>query len=354
MKTTRIQILAHALLFAVVFAALSAALPRRASNEIAHKFDQFAARAAEYDVVFVGSSHVIFMVDPEVFDAEMAARGHPVKSYNMAFEGMSALPANEVLRQVLKVPGARPRWVFAELKPWHPELRPHQLYADRHVWWHSPAATLQACRAAWVWNLDRRETARTLGQHLHHAFLNYWPAGKAFPVLEGLPPSEYPAPGARGFISMEDWFAGRPNAVKSLQAVLQDTAAYKEAVARVAQEARNFARTGEAPPLRESAAWHDFHRAAFAGQIALARRHGAEMAFLYSPAVSNPRQSYTLANFTGDAPVFNFCDPARYPEFFERRNRFELSHLNARGATLYSRAIAHAFADHLDALEGRT
>jgi len=352
MMISRTHILAHALLFAAVFAALSTALPRRASTEIAHKFEQFAAHAAEYDVVFVGSSHVIFMVDPEVFDAEMAARGHPVKSYNMAFEGMSAIPANEVLRQVLKVPGARPRWVFAELKPWHPELRAHQRYADRHVWWHSPAATAQACHAAWVWGMDRRETARTLWQHLHHAFLNYWPAGKAFPLLEGLPPPEHPPPGDRGFLSMEDFFADRPGPAKSLQATLEDTDAYKEAVQRVAQEVRQFRETGTPAPLRESPAWHAFHRAAFEGQIAMARRHGTELAFLYPPAVSNPRQSFTLAGFTGDAPVFNFCDPMRYPEFFERRNRFEYSHLNARGAALYSRAIAHAFADHLDARRG--
>ena len=336
------------LIFLSVFGLCMASLPRRASSEIQHKFEQFRAGAHEYDVLFIGSSHVIFMIDPQVFDAEIAKRGYPLRSYNMAFEGMAALPANEVLSRVLAMPETNLQWVFVELKQWHPVMQPHQLYSDRHVWWHSPRATLQACRSVWAQPGEEKHRLRATGEHLYHMMLNYWPLGKAYPLLFGPPAPEYPEPGPRGFLSMEQHLAGRPQAVERFRADMGDVAKYEAAVEKVRKAVNDFAQDPEPDWAGDMQPWYGLHRDFYAQQRAAVEEAGAEIAYIYPPSVSNPRISLELSAFTGGDAVFNFCDPDRYPSLFAWDKRFEYSHLNSRGAALYSRMVADAFADYLD------
>ena len=46
------------------------------------KFEYFAERKDEFDAIFIGSSVTAYGIVPEVFDAEMQARGHDFRSFN--------------------------------------------------------------------------------------------------------------------------------------------------------------------------------------------------------------------------------------------------------------------------------
>lgn len=69
---------------------------------LAERLSEFRKAADSYDVLFFGSSRVFRGIDPKVFDAEMAERGHPLRSYNLGFPAMRPHELNALLRRVLQ------------------------------------------------------------------------------------------------------------------------------------------------------------------------------------------------------------------------------------------------------------
>lgn len=51
------------------------------------------------DVLFIGTSHMTFGADPVTFDSVMAEKGHPTRSYNIAYEGESIVEMQSVLER---------------------------------------------------------------------------------------------------------------------------------------------------------------------------------------------------------------------------------------------------------------
>lgn len=82
------------------------------------KLAYFRQGKDSYDVLFFGSSRVVCGLVPRRFDAEMAALGFSVRSFNFAEYGMRPHEAEAVLDEVLAIAPARLRWAVIELNEW--------------------------------------------------------------------------------------------------------------------------------------------------------------------------------------------------------------------------------------------
>ena len=105
--------------FFIAFAAscglLGQCLPFPQVLIVRDKIEHLARHGDDYDVVFIGSSHIQGQVMPSVFDAMASRGGVHVKSFNAGVAGMFAPEDGYMVEQILKRPHHRLRWVFFEL-----------------------------------------------------------------------------------------------------------------------------------------------------------------------------------------------------------------------------------------------
>src|SRR5262249_20465185 len=74
--------------FAAVCAGLRAVAVPAGGEVIGGKLEYWRAHGAEYDTVFVGSSHVLRAFVPAEFDRVTAAQGVPTKSFNFGVQAV--------------------------------------------------------------------------------------------------------------------------------------------------------------------------------------------------------------------------------------------------------------------------
>ena len=79
------------------------------------KMEYLSRHGDDYDVVFIGSSHIQGQVMPSVFDEVAGRGGVRVKSFNAGVAGMFSPEDGYVLEQILQRPHRRLRWIFFEL-----------------------------------------------------------------------------------------------------------------------------------------------------------------------------------------------------------------------------------------------
>jgi len=164
--------------FGLTAGLVSRAAPRPEMGVLSAKLDHFARHGGRYDVVFFGSSRVYRGVVPERFDAEMAARGFPLRSFNLGVNGMGPHEAGALIRRVLAKRPARLRWVVLELGSWDAGLPAENRFKGRALFWHDPAETRSVLRSTLLLDTPAATRAGLLWTHLLHLAARQTGAGR--------------------------------------------------------------------------------------------------------------------------------------------------------------------------------
>ena len=172
-----------AVCFCVTSLVTGRSLPEPDLGQVGEKLAWFDAHRDDYDVLFVGSSRVFRGVVPEVFDREMARRGHPVRSFNFGVSGMAGYETSALARRILDDPPRRLRWVVVELDGWDPSLPPENRFKRRTVAWHDLAETLSAVRTAWASDRPALQRLDLTSSHLLHWAARSTGAGRGRALL---------------------------------------------------------------------------------------------------------------------------------------------------------------------------
>lgn len=302
------------------------------------KTEWFRDHGEAFDVAFVGSSRTARQLSPSVFDAEMAAAGRPLRSFNLGFPGMRPPEDTVVIERALSRRRAPLALLVVECNPVRLGIPPEDEGTARAVHWHDAARMAVLWRRAFARHvaepggrLDPGVVAGHLAElpaHARHFAWNAARLGRGADLLRDLLAapalrSAGPRLGPRG-----DGYAPPP-AGRSL------AGAKAEAWARSVDEARR---------RRERRHLADFEsQAELARKRALAERHGARL-FLVAPPVSG--RVFVPGPGVEDA-FLDFADPDAYPELFAPEHRRDVGHLNAAGAELYSRLLAREIAARL-------
>ncbi|MBA3963366.1 MAG: hypothetical protein H0X40_15895 [Chthoniobacterales bacterium] len=314
-------------IFMLVCAGWHALLPLPDVAVVTPKLRYFAAHQNEFDTIFVGSSRVYRGIEPATFDATMRDRGVPTRSFNFGADGMHPPERFFVLAKILAL---RPhlRRIFVELDNLSVNWLPGEEGSQRTVYWHDWAST--RIIFAKVLRLDRHEKLKRdwqrylksreiLDQHFALFLRNETNVGRAqdqIPELLHSPTNE----------DLVQKIGGRAEGFNPFQRHLSSNAAvaYQNQLARESAETTspNYLDTEEERAFRRVAA-----------QI---RALGAEPIFLVMPA--KPAQPSRFHD-PAPAPVLAFNSPATYPELYRSSIRVDDEHLNAEGATEFSRLL---------------
>jgi len=325
-------------LFALAFLSTASLLerlsPRPELGLLADKLTRFTAEKDEYDVAFFGSSRVYRGIDPERFDAEMAVRHQPLRSFNFGIAGMKPHETNALIRRVLALEPARLRWVMVELGAWDPLIRRPNRFQRRGIFWHDLPETISAMHSALLLERPWHERLDLVATHGLHFAAHSLAAGRGPALFESLftrsssKRAAVPPLARRGYAPYaQRSYRTHPMRRYFLEHLNEYTAEIE------ALHAANRAR----PSLAH------YNLKALADQVAMIRRADAEPVYLILPAPQATPQLYRLRALGYVPWLLAFNDPQRDGALLAIEQRFDREHLSEAGADTLTRRLAERF-----------
>ncbi len=300
------------------------------------KIDYLAAHRHQFDTLFIGSSRVYFQIIPSLFDETTAGAGRPTRSFNA---GVSALRPPEdafFLERILALHPTQLRYVFVEATAVRTRLE--NLESMRAVYWHDWPRLGVLWRSMIVQlsaqSPDFRLTIRSEAfpdfvEHLSLFIRNVTNQGRGAILTDrffrrAAPPSAATELGDK----MDGWVpVGQRQTMPQAEKV-----AYEQ---RVAERLRDPSR----PTFADEVSQQELER-----MIVQIERGGA-VPIVVVPPTPVKRKFYPDPRRMHSAILLDFADVARFPELFEADQRLDATHLNTRGAQIFSRLLATRFLD---------
>lgn len=332
-ETTPLAAFRNGVVFFAALAAASSALSTLAGfpslGNLTRKYQHIVDHGADYSLVYVGSSRVFHEFIPARFDAELAARGHTVGSFNFGQDGMWPPESFYLLRKILAARPARLKWVLVDLMGIRPELEGSETTL-RAIYWHDLHHTWIALRhIIETAENGRRTVPEKLLACLHHSGLflqrscSLGTGHRQLELLLGLKQRKTPVEVTDG-----GYEPGKPGPLDGNQ-----RATFLAALG-------GLKRNPQPRPIPAS------FRDALATITADVRAAGAEPVFVVASNL------YGAERFTDWPPagvtVLAFDDPEKYAQLYDPDHRFDPHHLDPAGAEDFTRLLAARFAELLD------
>lgn len=294
----------------------------------------FAAEKDEYNVVFVGSSHYRSALDPALFDQLTAEADRPMKSFNFGLPGIRLHEINYVVRRIGELEPANLDWVFIE--PWFQvQLKEANLKKHRLIYYHDPTATLLALRCIRHQPPPKEGRLHHYQQILQHSA--YWQTNQGLALS-----------------LIRDFYQGNsPARTRLMNRVTEGRGYYKREGSSFyqAEQQRYEKQVAELPSLFRQEPLEPEVARLLTPTLREVEAMGARPVILFGPSVSTPFD-LVLPDEAPHADIVRLDDIGRYPELFALKNRWDMGHLNNRGARLATRATAEAFLEIATGKEG--
>lgn len=349
--------LVNALFFASFFLMLTAGINRLIARldtrpfpgVIQSKFNYFAEHKDEFDVIFVGSSHIAMQIDPRTFDTAMSEFGRLTNSFNFGIDGMTPFEVEVIVRKIMDLEPARLRWCIIDAAGWGHVIGRDEprAFTKRTIWWHTPHQTYWAIRSILSRDLPAMDKMRLSCVHLNHFFLKALPVGRVVHWKREISRkpriSEKAVAATRGFfpmrIEMTKFVVARMSADSPTALEFRHHEDICGIPGQILTEnrARNNILIYEVTPANRIR-FAEFEKTAYAKQIARISKMGLEPIFLIPPRLF-------LYDRYKPPRSLDFTDPLQYSDLFAVRNRSDPDHLTAKAALDYSRLVASGFHD---------
>lgn len=321
--------------FVLVCAGIGAMLPEPQVPFVSQKREWLAEHGDEYDVLFIGSSRTYRQLVPEIFDAEMAAAGHPVRSFNAGVDAMRPPEDTYFLEKILARRTKPLRFVVVERN--QIRLRMNLKHQDtlRAVYWHDNARMKLMLEAVLRGPLFADQKKRTWGRRWKK-IEEAWPD---FSDYTGYWIWQSTNRG-RGHDLLTEWLQATPTAVS-----LRPLGKRMDGFVPCLEAEMSTAQIAEYESLL--AAMRSDSTQRYADDILsleelrtkqrLIERAGARMVLVVPPSYEG--NIFPPKDGQGMSPVLDFSDPEKYPGLFSVEHRFDKDHVNNAGAQIYTHLI---------------
>jgi hypothetical protein len=326
--------------FLAVAAFLRPWVPPPEADEMAARLAWFAEHKDEFDLVLIGSSNFRLGVDPRRFDETLAHLGHPVRSFNFGVEGMNAFEGRQLLDRVLAMEPKRLRWAVIELV----QLRPSEWigrnpWTDRVVGWHDLQRSAEVVESLRRAKLSASDRIHWLQMHLRHTawrLSNIGQGPRMASALLGLDAAAM----AEAFEKISKNLGFRPLGIFRSD---QSPRARRELEREWAEKMARFEET-----RRATASTSRFDPAPIQRQVAALEKRGIEPIYVIAPiGRGTPLVEQLIAEGKLPEPLI-YNRPEEFPELYDVDHRHDVTHLNARGARIWSPILAEDVARRMD------
>jgi hypothetical protein len=299
------------------------------------KYEACLGAAQPFDTVFIGSSRFYHQIDPARFDALMAAKGTPTRSFNLGFDALGFTEAWFLAERVLADPRSRVKRLIVE-----PVLRARMdedlLTHQRMIAWHGPRES--AFIAEFIAGSDHDPARKAYWAKLHAeaAALNLTNTGAATArfVRDAEPP-----PDLAGMLGPNgDGFSALPREPGKAQAVADE-----RIPALIAQQRRREAAgSARRPSDFEVELLHRLQRMAAERGVRL-ELVGAPTAL---PEIYDELRGVARAHAEGrlQVPTHIFADAEGRPELYRADGFRDADHIFADVSAVFTALVADAIA----------
>jgi len=283
----------------------------------------YAASSSEINTLLLGSSRVYRGLDPKIFDEALARADVRSRTFNHSWPDMSlvemlrvleSLPEDAVLDRILIEPSLFSLWVVENPR------------SVRTRAFHTPQTTVDMLRLIGCGNYPAGDAIEA-GYHTLMAGLSHV-VGVGV-LRDGLVESDsLPEASINGFrpldLETDEGFLERHRKLK------RRTKAYKKRVSRIHRKQKL--------PRRLASC----ERELIERVVAVAESRGAQVTVVIPPTVRRVREYAGLRAGLADVgvSVLAYDDPALYPALYAIKHRFDVEHLNAKGARVWARMVA--------------
>jgi hypothetical protein len=285
------------------------------------KWQYFADHRDQFDTLFVGSSLIRHHVIPPQFDAEMAGAGMPEKSFNFGCSGMWPPESYYVVRSILKLRPAHLRWVFIDAIDMNTRATGQEVTTLRSVHWHDAVHTWFAFRAILESKRPIADQARTLWAHGFAFGIRTINSGRGAEWLSAKFLSSPTVEPQRDWASVSGF---EPLPDRGLSGTV--LAHFEESLkATKEQHPMHIIRPGLATAVLS-----------IADEL---RRANVEPIFIMPPSMN----STGVQGWPAGVTLLSFNDPDGYAQLYDPALRYDMGHLNAEGAQVFTRLLAQKF-----------
>jgi hypothetical protein len=318
-------------------AVIGRCLPFPEVQTVHDKLEHLSRHGNEYDVIFLGSSHVYFQIMPAIFDRTAAENGVTVRSFNAGISAMMPPEDGYLMDQILRRPHDRLRWAVIECMPVSPRSERSLSGTTRESYWHDWTRTRILARSF------AQDWAAVQGPLTGRA-QSYGPllsqAGESLRLF-----AENTANLGRGGVMLSHWMgsakmkkASWPNRRTVGDGWISPPGEQQMSGKVRSDYERGFSNLQESTdhfmpgdPASEEA----LH-----GMLEKLVQNGVTPLLMIPPTTQTKRYRSLQP-----ATTLDFSDAREYPEFFTLENRLDGGHLNVAGAEVFTRTLARLFVE---------
>jgi len=307
------------------------------SELIAQKRNSINKNQEAYNTLFIGSSRVYRHVDPVVVDSFTKGNLN-TRSYNFGINWLFAPESFFVYDQLLHTEKMNFKYVIIELSKIR-SVDYSNLHTTRTTYFYDNQNYIFSIKSILYSNFSIGEKIYLSGIHTlsyidHVINLGYFTDAIAF--SDSISHMELTTNGYEPLSGAEKINA-EENIMSRHRAFLNDTSVVSK---RKQISESKFRKYDEHPELLEK--YNRYYADKLNTMAAEAKKQGTHLVFLLSPRIdaSQYDELIPLFHYLHRAHRIEISDARKYPEFYISEYSFDETHLNARGAALYSAILA--------------
>ena len=327
----------HLLLFLGAFLATQTWI--RSEVPEAPKLRLFEQQKDEIDLVFLGSSHVFRQCNPSVFDEERGVQEGEPRSFNMGLRWMGLAEEYYLMQQILETKPEHLRYLIVEGRPFLAGMPggDRNDFTTRRLEWHDTEITtlmLTNLRDSDALEENQWELTRRHAEHWWRRSVNL---GLGPEIVEAkLQEDDFTEAEWKDFGPKADGFYPLSNLIED-PLVQERRKAFNKYRGRLASLVQDMKKADDGGPPDP-------------GQLEMVRRmealaaeHGVILIWWLDPSLNRVQGWRQLKEMGEIRYLIAHDDPERYPDFYLRKHRFDLFHLNPKGAVLLTQFLAQDF-----------
>jgi hypothetical protein len=331
------NLLLFAASFALVCVGIGQLLPPVQVPIVTPKLEWLAEHGDDYDVLLLGTSRTFRQIIPEMLDAELAAAGYPVRSFNLGIDGMRPPEDTYVLQKALAKRTKPLRFVLVECNAIRLVQRDEDRDTLRAVYWHDWARTVTLFRRAFLADPKKRRLSDRLrkfaeawpdfSDHAAYWMWNNSNLGRGHELLTEWLSPEPPKPLSKADIGKaKDGFvpASVPDEMNPAQ-----RAKYDRGLQSLIERSAKGSVLDEGDLVSQ-----DELRA----KQRLIERAGSKMILIIPPFIGE--RFFHPKPGSGLPSAIDFSSPHKYPELYLPEHRADAGHTNPAGSKIYTRLLA--------------
>lgn len=280
------------------------------------------------DVLFLGSSHVFRQFDPALFDKGRQAAERGVRSYNLGTVGMELAEEIYLVRRILADKPEHLRWIVVEAQPFDYRMRNLNDFGTRRIGWHDTATTWMLLQAIQRSDLEGEERRTLIRRHVEH----WW--RRTINLARGVDIASAWGRNPMGRFEDTSTLGVRGDGYQPLdvETASQRNRAMRKGFLNAPGEMLRgrdvLLNEGDGGPADEDLL------EAIRSLEALAAEMGVGLVWWLHPNLERYAGWRQMKEEGEIQHLIAYDDPQRFPDFYTTKWRFDLYHLNRRGAEM--------------------